>query len=166
MFFISILWLITIGGRCGSPDNKPELNTMGICGQAAGYKPKQAVLMRFISVATLLVYLSVYVGWPFTVAIACLRSPVGGASMACTCPMCTIDAKGVHHCSCCDHNDRCECGISSDSDDQSMATFLETGIPVPSHSLPPTLASDPVILQPVQQSAHLEFNVPTPPPEA
>ncbi len=155
-----------MGNSAGRQTTKPGPDTMVDRGQAAGYKPKQGVLTRFISLAMLLIYFSVYAGWPLTVALVCRGPSVAAASMTCTCPMCTVDAKGVHHCSCCDHNDRCECSISSDSDDPSITTFLETGIPRSSRSLLPTLASDTAILRPVQLSADLELNVPTPPPKA
>ncbi len=139
---------------------------MAISRQALGKYPKQAPARRLCGMATLLVYLSINAAWPFPIVAMCGTVGAAVEPMACSCPMCTVDGQGVHHCDCCNHNDRCECGISADPDDQGVAVFLETGILVAPRTFLPLLASSPNVSLHIQLPSNPALKVPTPPPEA
>lgn len=125
-----------------------------------------ATATRLLGLTTMMVYLSAYAAWPYAIAVVCGASPNAAASIGCSCPMCATDDKGVHHCSCCTGKKRCECGISSGSDNHGVAVSLEVGIPVMPRSFLPPPASGCSFTAPVSAPEDLDLNVPTPPPRA
>ncbi len=138
---------------------------MAISEQPLEKTRKQASARRLCRMATMLVYLSINVAWPFPIGVMCRTLGTDAEPLACSCPMCTVDGQGIHHCSCCNHNDRCECGISADPDDQGVAVFLETGILVTLQEFLPLPASSPNVSLHVQLLSNPALKVPTPPPE-
>jgi hypothetical protein len=129
-------------------------------------KPDYSNVHRLTVFMTVLAYLASSVAWPLTMPLACVMPYAGAGAKACSCPMCTTDAGGVHHCDCCDHGEECECGLSARTDETGPAVFPEPAIAPMSQSLTPLLASRPILTVPAPLFADFGSNVPTPPPRA
>jgi hypothetical protein len=111
----------------------------------------------------LILYLLAYVVLPFPSSWRNVNAPA-----ACACPMCTIDANGVHHCPCCDQGNECNCAMSTgdDEDDAVMVTLLDAAALPPQQPLDVELRCSRESSESSQAVASRDLQVAVPPPKA